>query len=57
MSENADFAQAVTDAGIKFIGPKPEVIRRMGDKVLARETAIAAGIVQRFILHAETLPC
>ena len=44
MSENADFAQAVTDAGIKFIGPKPEVIRRMGDKVLARETAIAAGM-------------
>lgn len=43
MSENADFSQAVIDAGIKFIGPKPETVRRMGDKVKARETAIAAG--------------
>ncbi|KAF6022688.1 Pc [Bugula neritina] len=44
LSENADFSQAVIDAGIKFIGPKPETVRRMGDKVLAREAAIAAGV-------------
>ena len=43
MSENADFSQAVIDAGIRFVGPKPETVKRMGDKVLARETAIAAG--------------
>lgn len=31
------------DAGIKFIGPSPEVVRKMGDKVEARQAAIAAG--------------
>lgn len=44
LSERADFAQAVLDAGIKFVGPSPEVVRRMGDKVEAREAAIEAGI-------------
>lgn len=44
LSENSDFSQAVIDAGIKFIGPKPETVRRMGDKVIARETAIEAGM-------------
>lgn len=43
MSENADFAQAVIDAGIRFVGPTPEVIRSMGDKVIARDTAINGG--------------
>ena len=43
LSERADFAQACIDAGIRFIGPSPEVVRRMGDKVAAREAAIAAG--------------
>lgn len=44
LSERSDFAQAVLDAGIRFIGPSPEVVRRMGDKVEAREAAIEAGV-------------
>uniref|UniRef100_A0A7N4PKQ5 Pyruvate carboxylase n=1 Tax=Sarcophilus harrisii TaxID=9305 RepID=A0A7N4PKQ5_SARHA len=44
LSERADFAQACQDAGIKFIGPSPEVVRKMGDKVEARAIAIAAGV-------------
>ncbi|XP_067877676.1 pyruvate carboxylase, mitochondrial-like isoform X4 [Heterodontus francisci] len=43
MSERADFAQACVDAGVRFIGPTPEVVRRMGDKVEARAIAIKAG--------------
>ena len=39
LSENADFAQAVTDAGLTFIGPPPEAIRTMGDKLSARRAA------------------
>lgn len=38
LSENAEFAQAVTDAGIIFIGPNPEAIRLMGDKLQAKDT-------------------
>ncbi|XP_060530166.1 pyruvate carboxylase, mitochondrial isoform X2 [Cylas formicarius] len=44
LSERSDFAQAVVDAGIRFIGPKPQVVYQMGDKVAAREAAIAAGV-------------
>ncbi len=44
LSENADFAQAVTDAGIVFIGPTPDVIRAMGLKIGARERMIEAGV-------------
>lgn len=44
LSERSDFAQSVTDAGIRFIGPSAEVVRRMGDKVEAREAAIEAGV-------------
>ena len=43
LSENADFAQAVTDAGLTWIGPPPEAIRQMGDKLSARKAAEAAG--------------
>lgn len=43
LSERDDFAQQVLDAGIRFIGPSPEVVRKMGDKVEARQAAIAAG--------------
>ena len=39
LSENPDFAQACTDARIQFIGPTPEIMRRLGNKVTAREEA------------------
>ena len=44
LSENADFAEVCTQYGIKFIGPTPDQIRRMGDKVTAKATMIAAGV-------------
>lgn len=43
LSENADFAQAVMDAGLIWIGPSPDAIRALGDKIKAREIAVAAG--------------
>ncbi|WP_052666126.1 acetyl/propionyl/methylcrotonyl-CoA carboxylase subunit alpha [Nitriliruptor alkaliphilus] len=43
-SENAHFAQACADAGLVFIGPGPEAIARMGDKLSAREVALNAGV-------------
>lgn len=43
LSENADFAQAVIDAGLTWIGPPPSAIRALGDKVSARKIAAAAG--------------
>ncbi|XP_042882982.1 pyruvate carboxylase, mitochondrial-like isoform X2 [Penaeus japonicus] len=44
LSERSDFAQACLDNGLSFIGPSPEVVRKMGDKVAARQTAIKAGV-------------
>jgi len=44
LSENADFAAACADSGIKFVGPTPEVIRLMGDKDQARRAAAQAGV-------------
>ncbi|MEU4446401.1 acetyl/propionyl/methylcrotonyl-CoA carboxylase subunit alpha [Actinosynnema sp. NPDC050801] len=43
LSENADFAQAVMDAGLIWIGPTPQAIRDLGDKVTARHIAMRAG--------------
>jgi acetyl-CoA/propionyl-CoA carboxylase biotin carboxyl carrier protein len=43
LSENADFAQAVIDAGLTWIGPSPEAIIALGDKVQARHIATKAG--------------
>ena len=44
LAENANFAEICQQNGIKFIGPTPEQIRRMGDKMTAKETMIAAGV-------------
>ncbi|UOD81375.1 acetyl/propionyl/methylcrotonyl-CoA carboxylase subunit alpha [Paenarthrobacter ureafaciens] len=43
LSENADFAQAVIDAGLEWVGPSPESIRQLGNKITAREIAVRAG--------------
>ncbi|MGL6236745.1 MAG: acetyl/propionyl/methylcrotonyl-CoA carboxylase subunit alpha [Segniliparus sp.] len=43
LSENADFAQAVIDAGLVWIGPSPQAIRDLGDKVTARQIALKVG--------------
>lgn len=42
LSENADFAKAVIDAGMIFVGPKPESILAVGDKIAAKKTVSAA---------------
>jgi acetyl-CoA carboxylase biotin carboxylase subunit len=44
LAENAKFSQICADHGIKFIGPKAEMITRMGDKITAKETMIKAGV-------------
>ncbi|MFY9714287.1 MAG: acetyl-CoA carboxylase biotin carboxylase subunit, partial [Microbacterium sp.] len=44
LAENADFAQACADAGIVFIGPTPEAIRTMGDKITAKNTVAARDV-------------
>jgi acetyl-CoA carboxylase biotin carboxylase subunit len=44
LSENAEFAELVTKMGLKFIGPRPEMIRLMGNKVAAREAMEKAGL-------------
>ncbi len=44
LAENADFAEVCAEYGIKFIGPTPEQIRKMGDKITAKETMIKAGV-------------
>lgn len=44
LSESPEFAEACEDAGIIFIGPKPQTMRDLGNKVAARNMAIAAGV-------------
>ncbi|HTQ78793.1 MAG TPA: acetyl-CoA carboxylase biotin carboxylase subunit [Thermoanaerobaculia bacterium] len=44
LAENAHFAEVVEECKLTWIGPRPEVIRLMGDKAKARETAAAAGV-------------
>jgi len=44
LSENADFAERVEKSGFVFIGPRPESIRMMGDKVSAKHAMIKAGV-------------
>jgi acetyl-CoA carboxylase biotin carboxylase subunit len=44
LSENADFARAVADAGLIWVGPPAEAIERMGDKINARNLVAAAGV-------------
>ena len=57
-SENADFARAITDQGVTFIGPPPEAIVEMGDKVSSRLAAMRGGVAcvpgtTEFITDAE----
>jgi acetyl-CoA carboxylase biotin carboxylase subunit len=44
LSENAEFAEAVMKEGITFIGPNPETIKLMGDKIVSRQTMEQAGV-------------
>ncbi|EDO48483.1 predicted protein [Nematostella vectensis] len=44
LSERADFARACTKSGIIFIGPSPQVVHMMGDKLEARKVAVEAGV-------------
>ncbi len=53
LSENADFAETVIRAGLKWIGPPPEVIRLMGDKMAARNLAVS---VQAPVVPGTTEP-
>ncbi|TDH18291.1 acetyl-CoA carboxylase biotin carboxylase subunit [Segetibacter sp. 3557_3] len=44
LAENSKFSQICLDHGIKFIGPTPDMINKMGDKITAKETMIKAGV-------------
>src|SRR5258705_2371422 len=44
LSENAHFAEVCASCGFVFIGPTPEMIRKMGDKAVARRTMVEAGL-------------
>jgi acetyl/propionyl-CoA carboxylase alpha subunit len=52
LAENADFAQAVIDAGLTWVGPTPDQIRLLGDKVAAKRAAIEAGVPATEIVEA-----
>lgn len=55
LSENADFAQAVVDAGLTWIGPPSDAIRTMGDKMMARDAMAAAGVATVPGVHGTNL--
>ncbi|MBW6490325.1 MAG: acetyl-CoA carboxylase biotin carboxylase subunit [Lentimicrobium sp.] len=61
LSENAAFSERCKQEGIEFIGPNPNAIRQMGDKITARKTMIAAGVpvvpgtVDKIVDYAEAL--
>ncbi len=44
LAENADFARAVTEAGVAWIGPPPDAITSMGDKIISRRVMTKAGV-------------
>ena len=44
LAENADFAEVCKEYNVKFIGPSPDMIRKMGDKITAKETMIKANV-------------
>jgi acetyl-CoA/propionyl-CoA carboxylase biotin carboxyl carrier protein len=44
-SENTDFARAITERGVTFVGPPPEAIEVMGDKISARHAAEKVGVI------------
>ena len=55
LSENADFARAVIDAGLIWIGPSPEVIESMGDKIAAKKAAVDANVPILLLLTTRLL--
>src|SRR3984957_12106367 len=55
LSERAEFAAALTEAGIVFIGPNPEAIAAMGDKIASKKLAHAAGVTT-VPGHLDTIP-
>jgi len=44
LSENADFAQTITDQGVVWLGPPPRAVKEMGDKLRSKEVAVEAGV-------------
>ncbi|MBC8069075.1 MAG: ATP-grasp domain-containing protein, partial [Deltaproteobacteria bacterium] len=54
LSENAEFAARVVEAGLRFVGPPAEAIRLMGDKVIAKQRMIEAGVPTAPGFHGDT---